>query len=175
MASMTATRTTRSKNRRHHTHNEGIIPLLARAVREVEASAHRGKASPSGRTKFHVIALLMREERARVKTDETLSDSERAETLKRLDGVAAILAKSAARDTSLITLLEPTAPITEGTRALKRKMLTQAGIELPEAEAEPEAKPSYVPPELAERQVEPPGIEGRMLSNPFLTPDLTQR
>ena len=50
--------------------------------------------------------------RDRVKTDETLSDSERAETLKRLDGVAAILAKSAARDTSLITLLEPTAPIT---------------------------------------------------------------
>ena len=175
MASMTATRTTRSKNRRRHTHNEGIIPLLARAVREVEASAHRGKASPSGRTKFHVIALLMREERARVKTDESLSDSERAETLKRLDGVAAILAKSAARDTSLITLLEPTAPITEGTRALKRKMLTQAGIELPEAEAEPEVKPSYVPPELAERQVEPLGIEGRMLSNPFLAPDLTQR
>ncbi len=175
MASMTATRTTRSKNRRRHTHNEGIIPLLARAVREVEASAHRGKASPSGRTKFHVIALLMREERARVKTDESLSDSERAETLKRLDGVAAILAKSAARDTSLITLLEPTAPITEGTRALKRKMLTQAGIELPEAEAEPEVKPSYVPPELAERQVEPTGIEARMLSNPFLAPDLTQR
>ena len=175
MASMTATRTTRSKNRRRHTHNEGIIPLLARAVREVEASAHRGKASPSGRTKFHVIALLMREERARVKTDETLSDGERAETLKRLDGVAAILAKSAARDTSLITLLEPTAPINEGTRALKRKMLAQAGIELPEVEIEPEKKAGYVPPELAERQVEPAGIEGRMLSNPFLAPDLTQR
>ena len=174
MASMTATRTTRSKNRRRHTHNEGIIPLLARAVREVEASAHRGKASPSGRTKFHVIALLMREERARVKTDETLSDGERAETLKRLDGVAAILAKSAARDTSLITLLEPTAPINEGTRALKRKMLAQAGIELPEVEIEPEKKAGYVPPELAERQVEPAGIEGRMLSNPFLAPDLTQ-
>lgn len=172
---MTATRTTRSKNRRRHTHNEGIIPLLARAVREVEASAHRGKASPSGRTKFHVIALLMREERARVKTDEAISEAERAETLKRLDGVAAILAKAAARDTSLITLLEPTAPITEGTRALKRKMLTQAGIELPETDAQPETKASYVPPELAERQVEPPGIEGRKLSNPFLAPDLAHR
>ena len=41
MASMTATRTTRSKNRRRHTHNEGIIPLLARAVREVEADYDR--------------------------------------------------------------------------------------------------------------------------------------
>ncbi len=172
MATTTAARTTRSKSRRKHTHNEGIIPLLARAVREVEASAHRGKASPSGRTKFHVIALLMREERARVKTDETIGEAERAETLKRLDGVAAILAKSAARDTSLITLLEPTAPITEATRALKRKMLTQAGIELPDDEPEPEPTAVYVPPELAERQVEPPGIEGRMLANPFLAPDL---
>lgn len=175
MASMTATRTTRSKSRRRHTHNEGIIPLLARAVREVEASAHRGKASPSGRTKFHVIALLMREERARVKTDESISESERAETLKRLDGVAAILAKSAARDTSLITLLEPAAPITEATRALKRKMLSQAGIELPDDEPEPEPRAAYVPPELAERQVEPPGIEGRLLASPFLAPDLEQR
>ncbi len=175
MASMTASRTTRSKNRRRHTHNEGIIPLLARAVREVEASAHRGKASSSGRTKFHVIALLMREERARIKTEENISDAERAETLKRLDGVAAILAKAAARDTSLITLLEPSAPISEGTRALKRKMLTQAGIELPEAEPELAQKASYVPPELAERQVEPPGIDGRLLANPFLAPDLEHR
>jgi len=164
---------TRSNGRRKHTHNEGIIPLLARAVREVEASAQRGKASPAGRTKFHVIALLMREERARVKTDETVSDSERAETLKRLDGVAAILAKTAARDTSLITLLEPAAPITEATRLLKRKMLTQAGIALPEEEkAAPEPAQTFVPPELAERQVEPVGIDARMMANPFLAPDL---
>ena len=89
MASTTATRQPQTKNgaqrgqsrsngRRKHTHNEGIIPLLARAVREVEASAQRGKATPANRTKFHVIALLMREERARVKTDDQLSESERA-------------------------------------------------------------------------------------------------
>lgn len=184
MASTTATRQpqtksgaqrgqSRSNGRRKHTHNEGIIPLLARAVREVEASAQRGKATPANRTKFHVIALLMREERARVKTDEQVSDSERAETLKRLDGVASILAKTAARDTSLITLLEPAAPITEATRLLKRKMLAQAGIELPEEEkAAPEPARAIVPPELAERQVEPAGIEARMRANPFLKPDL---
>lgn len=185
MASTTATRKTgtksgaksRSNGRRKHTHNEGIIPLLARAVREVEASAQRGKATPANRTKFHVIALLMREERARVKTEEGVSDAERTETLKRLDGVAAILAKTAARDTSLITLLEPTAPITEGTRSLKRKMIEQAGIELPEAESsETEAsavmQKAVVPPELAERQVEPAGIVARKLASPFLEPNL---
>lgn len=174
MATTTATRSTktRTQGRKRHTHNEGIIPLLARAVREVEASAQRGKASPANRTKFHVIALLMREERARVKSEEGIAEAERAETLKRLDGVAAILARTAARDTSLITLLEPTAPITDATRALKRKMLTQAGIELPEEEPEPVRQ--LIPAELAERQVEPPGIEARMLANPFLVPDLTR-
>lgn len=176
MATVTANRAvhTKNHNRKRHTHNEGIIPLLARAVREVEASAHRGKASPSGRTKFHVIALLMREERARVKTDELMPEAERVETLKRLDGVAAILAKAAARDTSLITLLEPTAPITDATRALRRKMLTQAGIELPAEEQETAPVATYVPPELAERQVEPQGVVARMLANPFLKPDLSQ-
>ena len=177
MASTTATRQSRSRGgrtpvRRKHTHNEGIIPLLARAVREVEASTQRGKASPQNRTKFQVIALLMREERARVKTDDTVSAAERTETLKRLDGVAAILAKTAARDTSLITLLEPAATVTEATRQLKRKMLTQAGVELPEESASPEPKAAIVPPELAERQVEPEGIEARLLSNPFLPPQL---
>ncbi|MBP1327136.1 SNF2 family DNA or RNA helicase [Leucobacter exalbidus] len=167
----------RSNGRRKQTHNEGIIPLLARAVREVEASVQRGKATPANRTKFHVIALLMREERARVKTEEGVSDAERTETLKRLDGVAAILAKTAARDTSLITLLEPTAPITEATRLLKRKMIGQAGIELPELEpatvsAVTATRQVVVPPELAERQVEPAGIVARKLASPFLQPNL---
>ena len=74
----------------------GVIPVLARAVREVENAAERGKVGPSNRTKFQVIALLMREERARAKTDAELTDAERTELLKRLDGVATILAKTAA-------------------------------------------------------------------------------
>lgn len=165
---------TRAKGRRKPAHNEGIIPLLARTVREVETATQRGKANPVNRMKFQVIALLMREERARVKTADGVSDAERAETLKRLDGVAAILAKAAARDTSLITLLEPGAPITEATRLLKRKMLVQVGIEVPEeVKSAPEVAQSYVPPELAERQVEPVGIDSRHRANPFLVPDLT--
>ncbi|MGO1538010.1 MAG: DEAD/DEAH box helicase [Leucobacter sp.] len=181
MASTTATRPaqgqtskSRAHGRKRHTHNEGIIPLLARAVREVEASAQRGKATPANRTRFHVIALLMREERARIRTEEGVVESERAETLKRLDGIAAILARTAARDTSLITLLEPTAPITEATRLLKRKMITQAGIELPEEEPLAAAARQVVPPELAERQVVPVGVEARMRSSPFLAPDLSR-
>ncbi|MEB4615703.1 DEAD/DEAH box helicase [Leucobacter sp. M11] len=172
MAPSNATRQSTSKRR--HSHNEGIIPLLARAVREVEASAQRGKTTPANRTKFQVIALLMREERARVKTAEGLSDNERAETLKRLDGIAGILAKTAARDTSLITLLEPSAPITDATRQLRRKLMESAGIELPAEEERPAPQQAaIVPPELAQRQVVPPLVTARMRSNPFLEPDLT--
>ena len=82
-----ATRTApRNQRRARDLDNEGIIPVLARAVREVEAGAQRGSLRPSGRTKFQVVALLVREERARVKADETISDAQRTEQLKRLDG-----------------------------------------------------------------------------------------
>ena len=85
--------------------NEGIIPVLARAVREVEGAAQRGTVPPSARTKFQVVALLVREERARIKADTEGSESHRAEQLKRLDGIATILAKTATRDTTLLHLL----------------------------------------------------------------------
>ena len=178
MASSTATRQPAKRQRsggpRKHAHNEGIIPLLARAVREVEASAQRGKASPQNRTKFQVIALLMREERARVKTTEGVSDSERAETLKRLDGVASILAKTAARDTT--PHHPPRArrddhrsdPPAQAQDACARQASTcprKRRRHRPDEDA-------VVPPELAERQVEPARIHTRMLANPFLAPAL---
>ena len=85
--------------------NEGIIPVLARAVREVEAGAQRGAVRPAARTKFQVVALLAREERTRVKADAEITEGQRAEQLKRLDGIGTILAKIAARDTTLLSLL----------------------------------------------------------------------
>ncbi|HEV7624192.1 MAG TPA: ATP-dependent helicase, partial [Amnibacterium sp.] len=109
--SATATRTRAPKKGPFD--NTGLIPVLARAVREVETAASRGPVGPSGRTKYQVIALLVREERARAKTDPELTEEARAETLKRLDGVATILAKTAARDTSLIALLEPNHPTSD--------------------------------------------------------------
>jgi hypothetical protein len=102
-----------------------IIPILARKVREVEAKAQSGaKLGPTNRTKYQVIALLMREERARVKTDGELTDANRAELLKRLDGIAQILAKTAARDTSLITLLEPDAGVSTVAQRFRRDCLS---------------------------------------------------
>jgi hypothetical protein len=156
-----------------------LIPILARKVREVEAKAQRGKLGPTNRVKFQVIAFLVREERARVKSDGELTDAARAELLKRLDGVATILAKTAARDTSLIQLLEVDQATSPVARRMRRDWLLESGAELAADEliitdAAPAAAP-VVPAALAQRQVEPASVDARRMSNPFLAPDLTAR
>ncbi|KHK96199.1 helicase [Microbacterium mangrovi] len=156
-----------------------LIPILARKVREVEAKAQRGKLGPTNRVKFQVIAFLVREERARVKADQQLTDASRAEQLKRLDGVATILAKTAARDTSLIQLLEVDQATSPVAKRMRRDWLIESGAELAPDELiitdTAPATPTVVPAALADRQVTPPQIEARKESNPFLAPDLTTR
>jgi hypothetical protein len=157
-----------------------IIPILARKVREVEAKAQRGKLGPTNRTKFQVIAFLVREERARVKADAALADGARAELLKRLDGVATILAKTAARDTSLIQLLEVDQATSPVAKRMRRDWLLESGAELAPDEliitdVAPVAAAPVVPAALAERQVVPASIESRRDANPFLAPDLALR
>jgi superfamily II DNA or RNA helicase len=149
-----------------------IIPILARKVREVEQKAQKNKLGPTNRTKFQVIALLMREERARVKADAELGDATRAELLKRLDGIAQILAKTAARDTSLIALLEPDASVGQVAQRFRRDWLIESGAELSPDELiitrEPE--PAAV---VAENQVVPDSVRAFQLANPFLAPDFS--
>src|SRR5687768_12904456 len=155
-----------------------IIPILARKVREVEAKAQRGKLGPTNRVKFQVIAFLVREERARVKADTALTDAARAELLKRLDGVATILAKTAARDTSLIQLLEADQAASPVARRMRRDWLLESGADLaPDELIITDVAPAtpVVPAALAERQVIPPSIESRQLANPFMQPDLSLR
>ena len=125
---------------------------------------------PSVRTKFQVVALLVREERARVKADETINEAHRAEQLKRLEGIATILAKTAARDTSLFELLGEDAVVSDAAKLLKRDMLKAAGLEAPEDEVAP--KQSATSP-TAERRVVPQSIVSRQLANPFLAPDFS--
>ncbi|WP_322409452.1 DEAD/DEAH box helicase [Microbacterium invictum] len=155
-----------------------VIPILARKVREVEAKAQRGKLGPTNRVKFQVIAFLVREERARVKADTEITDATRSELLKRLDGVATILAKTAARDTSLIQLLEVDQATSPVARRMRRDWLLESGAELaPDELIITDTAPTpaqVVPAALAERQVVPPTVEARQMANPFLAPDLSR-
>jgi hypothetical protein len=152
--------------------DQGVIPVLARAAREVEAAVQKGPLKPANRARFQVAALLLREERARVKTDATLSEAERANEQKRLDGLAGILAKTAARDTSLIALLGDDAPVTAAAKALRRDLLLAAGMELSPDELIITTEPA--PKDLAaERQVVPQSVRQLQMSNPFLAPDFS--
>ena len=160
----------RSRSKKRPLDEEGIIPILARAVREVENQASRGRVSPANRTKFQVSALLVREERNRVKEDPDVSLTERQEVLKRLDGLAAIMAKTAARDTSLIALLAPEAKVSDAAKRLRRDFLVASGAELePEELIIVEEKPD-ISPELA-KQVVPHSVKQAQLANPFMAPD----
>ena len=158
--------------RRQHQDEMGIIPVLARTVRTIENAAERGKVSPSNRTRFRVVAVLVREERARIKADTGLTDAERTKELTRLDGIATIMAKSAARDTSLIQLLTDTSPLSPAAQEVRRAMLLEAGAELSPEDlvvvTEAPAKPAE-----EERQVIPQSVRQYQMANPFLAPDLS--
>lgn len=159
--------------RRRPLDEQGIIPILARAVREVENAAERGgKVSPSNRTKFQVAALLVREERARVKEDREVPEGDRAEVLKRLDGLAGIMAKTAARDTTLIQLLAPEAKVSDAAKLMRRDMLLASGAELEPDDLIIVTEPAPVKPEVA-KQVLPTSVKRAQLANPFLAPDFS--
>jgi len=146
----------------------GIIPVLARVVREVESAVARRSAMPDVRTKFQVVALLAREERTRVRADETLSDGRRAEELKRLDGIATILAQTAASDPRLFELLAEDAEVSDSAQELRRELQRRAGYDVPEPEPAPAVDPAEA---LAERRAIPQSVIARQLANPFLVPD----
>src|SRR6202044_1935181 len=80
-----ARRTVPQKQRRVRDRGD-VVSVLARTAGEVEAAARRGRVTPTVRAKFQAVALLLREERARVRAAAG-SDSHWAEHLKRLDGV----------------------------------------------------------------------------------------
>ena len=164
-----ARRTAPRKQRRVH-HRGDVVSVLARTVREVEAAARRGRVTPAVRTKFQAVALLLRDERARVRAAAG-SDSHRAEQLKRLDGIATILATTAVQDAGLLALLAEDSDVSDAARSLKREMLRDLGIEpAPEEIAPAETATAPAGPE---RRVVPQSVISRQLANPFLAPDFS--
>jgi hypothetical protein len=166
---------TRSPARARNRDNEGIIPILARAVREVEGAVERGPLRPAARVKFQAVALLVREARTAVRADKSSTEARRAGELKRLDGVATILAKTAARDTSLLSLLAEDAMVTDAVRDLKNDMLRAAGVDAAPEEEAPSAAEAPAAAPVPERRVVPQSVISRQLANPFLTPQFSEQ
>jgi superfamily II DNA or RNA helicase len=151
---------------------QGVLPVLAQAVRDIELAVQRGRVRPATRATFQAVALLVREERSRIRSEEG-GEARRNEQLKRLDGVATILARTAARDSTLLALLTDDAELLDGTRSALREMRLAAGVEPPEEEAAPQAAPTAAASPRAERQVIPRSVISRQLANPFLEPDFS--
>ncbi len=164
-------RTAPRDQRRVHDADRDVISVLARTVRELEAAVQRGRVTPAVRTKFQAVALLLRDERARVRADESSHDTQRAAQLKRLDGTATVLAKTAVRDPGLLALIAEDAVVSDAARSLKRDMLRALGIEPAREEVTPtERAAAPAPPE---RRVVPQSVVSRQLANPFLAPDFS--
>ena len=161
----------RDQRRVHH--RADVITVLAGAMREIEAAAQRGRVTPAVRTKFQAVAVLLREERARLQAAPG-SGSRRAEQLKRLNGIATLLATTAVRDAGLLALLAEDAVVSDAARSLKRGMLRAAGVEsaaediAPSAPVEPPAAPT-----TPKARVVPQSVVSRQLANPFLAADFS--
>jgi SNF2-related domain/Helicase conserved C-terminal domain len=144
--------------------------VLSRTVREVEAAARRDRVTPAVRTKFQAVALLLRDERARIRAAAG-TGSRRAEQLRRLDGVAAILARTAVRDAGLLALLAEDSGVSDAVRSLKREMLQDLGIDPAPEEIAPAQ--TVTASAGAQRRVVPRSVTSRQLANPFLAPDFS--
>ena len=166
---MAQRRQNRSNGQRRQRDNEGILPVLAKAVREVEHDVQRRQISTTTHTKFQVIALLARDERQRVKADGELSDAQRDGQLKRLDGIATILAQTAAREPQFFHLLADEAEVSESAKRMMREMQIAGGMQpAPEPEPEPEDPEAIA---RHERQVTPRSVVAAQLSRPFHAPE----
>jgi SNF2-related domain/Helicase conserved C-terminal domain len=114
--------------------------------------------------------MLLRDERARVQAAPE-NGSHRAEQLKRLDGIATILAAAAVRDAGLLALLAEDSSVSDAARSLKREMMRDLGIE-PAPEETASAETATAPPG-PESRVVPQSVISRQLANPFLAPDFS--
>jgi hypothetical protein len=166
----TGARRTAPRKQRGVRHRGDVVSVLTRTAREVEAAARRGRVTPAVRAKFQAVALLLRDERARVRAAAG-SASHRAEQLKSLDGIATILATTAVQDAGLLALLADDSAVSDAARSLKREMLRDLGI-APAPEDVAPAETAAASPGL-ERRVVPQSVISRQLANPFLAPDFS--
>lgn len=160
------------QNRRARERTDDVMSVLARSVREVETALRNGRVTPATRTKFQAVALLLRQERARVRADATAGDRQRTEKLKRLDGIAKALAMSAVREPTLLALLEEDAVVSDEARSLTRTVLRKAGIETA-PEEDVQVPVVEVPAAPARPRVVPQSVVSRQMANPFLAPDFS--
>jgi hypothetical protein len=144
--------------------------VLEKAARNVELAVERGRVTTSTRSTFQAVALLVRELRDRVTADD-LSEARRNARLKPINAIATVLARTAARDGSLLSLLAEDAAPPDGSSSVLRELRLATGLE---AAAEPVVVEPEAPAAKVERRVVPQSVISRQLANPFLAPDFSE-
>jgi SNF2 family DNA or RNA helicase len=120
---------------------------------------------------FQAVALLVRELSVRVNAGD-LSEARRNAQFKRINAIATVLARTAARDASLLALLTDDAATADETNSVLRELRRATGLQ---AAAEPEPAVTEASLARAERRVVPQSVISRQLANPFLAPDFSER
>ncbi len=115
--------------------------------------------------------MLARAERTRVRADSSRTETQRDAYLKRLDGIGVILARIAARDPSLFSVLEEDAEVSESTRRMLLAMQQAGGLDTTD---DVPATPAAEPDVRSRRQTVPQSVVAAQLANPFLAPDSGQ-
>ncbi len=137
-------------------------------MHRVDVAVQRGRVTSSTRETFQAVALLMRELRAQAK--EEPSEAKRGTQLKRIEGLATVMARTAARNSALLELLTDDAEMLSGTGEVMRVLREEAGMAQPEP-APPVAEEADEESARDERRVVPQSVISRQLANPFLAPD----
>src|SRR3954451_3608933 len=146
---------------------EGPIPPLALAAASVDGDVSRNRIPPTTRATFQAVALLVRELREKTKTDP-MNEARRAQELKRIEGLATALARTAAKQPTLLMLLTDDAARLPGTASILTDLRAKTGLEAPD---EPETLVPDPANTREQRSVIPDSVRARVLANPFLAPD----
>jgi hypothetical protein len=159
-----------SQRQRSGRQEERAVLVLEKAAGSVELAVQRGRVSPAMRGTFQALALLVRELRDRVMAGD-LSEARRNAQLKRINAIATVLARTAARDGSLLALLTEDAVPLDATSSVLREMRLATGLE---ASADTVVPEPDSPATGSERRVVPQSVISRRLANPFLAPDFSE-
>src|SRR4051812_17817157 len=138
------------------------------AAADVDRAVTQRRVTSETRARFQAVALLLREQRSEART-APMSEVQRTAQMKRIDGLAVALARTAARDATLFALLADDAPLLPDTATATRELRLKAGLAV-EAEPAVTAQPGSTPAR-DQRQVLPQSAVARNLANPFLVPD----
>ncbi|GAA4788513.1 DEAD/DEAH box helicase [Actinomycetospora chlora] len=144
--------------------------MLTQSVAEIRSALEKGRITSATRTKFQAVALMLRDERARVRADEGAGEHRRDDRLRRLDDIATSLAKTAVRHPALLALLDEDAVVSDDARALERDLQRRAGLEVHVEEPPPVEE---IPDAPAKPAVVPQSVRSRQMANPFLAPDFS--